>query len=52
LGDTLAALKEGRSVQVGYETRFLIHWPEHLGSGSVSLDLEGTMLLNPLLATS
>jgi len=52
LGDTLEGLKEGRPVQVGYETRFLIRWPEHLGGGSVTIDLEGTLLLNPLLATS
>jgi hypothetical protein len=50
LGDTLLALKEGRPVQVGYNTTFLIMWPEHLGGGEVTLELEGTMMLNPLMA--
>jgi hypothetical protein len=34
-----------------YETRFLINWPEHLGGGFIHLDLEGTMVLAPQLAT-
>jgi hypothetical protein len=51
LGDTLQALKEGRPVQVGYETTFLIMWPEHLGGGEVTLPMEGTMQLVPLLDT-
>jgi hypothetical protein len=50
LGDTLDALQQGRSVPVAYETRFLLQWPEHLGGGTVTIDLEGTMMLEPLLA--
>jgi hypothetical protein len=49
LGDTLEALRDGRPVQVGYATRFLIMWPEHLGGGEVTLEVEGTMVLKPLL---
>jgi hypothetical protein len=36
---------------VQYNTRFLLKWPEHLGGGIAYLDLEGTMVLVPLLAT-
>jgi hypothetical protein len=50
LGDTLQALRENRPVQVGYDTTFLIMWPEHLGGGEVQLPMEGTMQLMPLLA--
>jgi hypothetical protein len=38
-------------VQSLYETTFFIGWPEHLGGGSVNLDLRGTMVLIPLLAS-
>jgi hypothetical protein len=51
LGDTLSALRDGLPVQVGYNTTFLILWPEHLGGGQVSLEMEGTMLLTPLMAS-
>jgi hypothetical protein len=50
LGDSLLALKEGKPVQVGYDTRFLIMWPDHLGGGEITLELAGTMMLNPLLS--
>jgi hypothetical protein len=50
LGDSLGGLKEGRPVNVVYDTTFLINWPEHLGSGFVNLDLVGSMLLVPTLA--
>lgn len=46
----MTGLAEGRSVQVQYSTRFLINWPEHLGGGSINVDLDGTMILMPLLA--
>jgi hypothetical protein len=49
LGETLQGLAEGRPVQVGYSTTFLIMWPEHLGAGEVMLEVEGTMMLTPLL---
>lgn len=42
-------LRDGRPVHVQYDTTFLINWPDHLGGGSVSLDLRGVMLLVPLL---
>jgi hypothetical protein len=42
-------LQRGRSANVGYDTRFLIEWPEHLGGGAVELDLRGTMSLVPTL---
>jgi hypothetical protein len=51
LEDSLAGLRDGRSVTVAYETTFLINWPEHLGGGSVNLDLEGAMVLIPTLGT-
>jgi hypothetical protein len=51
LGEDLEGLKYGRSIQIQYETRFLINWPEHLGGGNVYVDLDGTMVLVPLLAT-
>jgi len=35
---------------VGYNTTFLLAWPEHLGGGTVQIDLEGTMVLVPTLA--
>ncbi len=34
-----------------YDTTFLVNWPKHLGGGSVHLELEGSMLLVPLLTT-
>jgi hypothetical protein len=46
------ALKDGRAVQVQYDTAFLVNWPEHLGGGSVTIDFYGTMILQPFLATS
>jgi len=52
LGDKLDALKQGRPVHMGYETRFLIRWPDHLGGGETAIDLDGTMVLRPLLATT
>jgi len=36
-------------VQVAYDTKFFIQWPEHLGGGSITIDLEGTMIMSPLL---
>jgi hypothetical protein len=33
-----------------YGTRFFVNWPEHLGGGSINIDLAGTMVLIPLLA--
>jgi hypothetical protein len=47
----LKALTEGSPVQVQYETTFFVNWPEHLGGGSVEVDLYGTMILDPLLLT-
>lgn len=52
LGDDLSVLKQGKPVQVGYHTRFLINWPEHLGGGTSLLDLDGTMVLVPLLSVT
>lgn len=49
--DNFEALKAGKSVHVQFDTTFLINWPSHLGGGAVSLDLEGTMVLVPSLAT-
>jgi hypothetical protein len=49
LGDTLNTLKQERPVHVGYETRFLIDWPDHFGGTETFIDLEGTMVLRPLL---
>ena len=49
MGETLQGLAAGRPVQVGYNTTFLIMWPEHLGGGEVTLEMEGTMMLTPLL---
>jgi hypothetical protein len=51
LEDTLAALADNRPVQVGYSTRFLILWPEHLNGGEVQVEFAGTMTLVPLLST-
>jgi len=51
LGDTLAALKDGRSVRVAYETTFLIQWPEHLGGGDLTIDFAGAMAIVPVLGT-
>jgi hypothetical protein len=51
LGDNLGALREGGSVDMYYDTTFLVNWPKHLGGGSVYLELEGSMLLAPLLTT-
>jgi hypothetical protein len=34
---------------VGYNTTFLLEWPENLGGGTVQIDLEGTMVLVPTL---
>jgi hypothetical protein len=42
-------LRDGRPVQVLYDTRFFIRWPEHLGGGSAFLDLRGSMVLLPSL---
>jgi hypothetical protein len=50
LGDSLLVLKEGRPARVQYETRFIVNWPDHLGGGDVFVDLEGTMVLVPLLS--
>jgi len=52
LGDSLQVLRQGRPAHVGYNTRFLINWPEHLGGGTVFLDLRGTMVLVPILSFS
>jgi hypothetical protein len=49
LEESLIGLREGRSVNVAYETTFLIDWPKHLGGGSVNLSLEGAMVLAPAL---
>jgi hypothetical protein len=35
-----------------FDTRFLIEWPEHLGGGLMNIDLAGSMVLTPLLASS
>ncbi len=47
----MLSLREGRSVSVAYETTFLINWPQSLGSGSVSLGLEGAMVLIPIMGS-
>jgi len=49
---TLNVLKEGGTAQVAYETTFTIYWPEHLGSGVVNVEFQGTMVLVPLLSTA
>jgi hypothetical protein len=49
LEESLAKLKENVPVQIKYETTFLVTWPEHLGGGESNIDLEGTMMLVPLL---
>jgi hypothetical protein len=51
LEDSLIGLREGRAVHVAYETTFLVHWPRHLGGGSVHIPLEGAMVLTPLLGS-
>ena len=47
--DALTVLSDNRPAQVGYDTRFLILWPEHLGGGEVRVEFVGTMTLVPLL---
>ena len=34
-----------------FDTTFLINWPEHLGGGSIGVDVSGAMVLAPLLGT-
>jgi hypothetical protein len=51
LGDSLLGLRDGRSVNVAYETTFLINWPQHLGGGSVTIPFEGAMVLIPALGS-
>jgi hypothetical protein len=51
LEDTLTGLRDGRPVNVAYETTFLINWPHHLGGGSINLTMEGAMVLVPTLRT-
>jgi hypothetical protein len=38
-------------VHVRFDTTFLINWPEHLGGGSITIDVTGAMLLAPQLGT-
>jgi len=52
LEDSLLGLRDGRSVNVAYDTTFLINWPGHLGGGRVNLSLEGAMVLIPELGTT
>jgi hypothetical protein len=51
LEDSLVVLRQGRPVHVRFETTFLINWPEHLGGGSIDIDVSGAMVLAPLLGT-
>jgi hypothetical protein len=51
LEDNLIGLREGRAVNVAYETTFLINWPRHLGGGQTTLSLAGAMVLLPALGT-
>jgi hypothetical protein len=37
-------------VQMQYATTFLVNWPRHLGGRSVHMDLEGSLVLMPLLS--
>lgn len=46
----MTALRRGKSVHVLYETRFLINWPEQLGGGTVIADVDGSMLMVPMLS--
>jgi hypothetical protein len=50
LGDNLSALREGGIVQMQWGSQFMVNWPQHLGGGSVYIDLEGSMVLTPLLS--
>ena len=44
------SLRSGVPVVVGYDTRFLINWPDHLGGGVVNVDLVGSMVLTPIMS--
>jgi hypothetical protein len=43
-------LREGRPAHVLYDTRFFVHWPAHLGGGSTTIDVSGSMVLVPLIS--
>lgn len=38
-------------MHVRFDTTFLITWPEHLGGGSIEIEVSGAMVLAPLLGT-
>lgn len=44
-------MRDGQTINVAYDTTFLINWPQHLGGGSINLSFEGAMVLVPELGT-